>query len=176
MFLATEPTWDAWLHALKQNWTVPIRHDALSGFQTWMHSGSREGLDLVQEREREWRWWDNPEIQRPFVSIVAVRPADQFEIARPERGSTVRVRYAWENTGQGQPKVPLAELVKLTVDDREQSPALVTRARARGAGLADHYHELRLPEIDAGHHTATAHIRVLASGAESSRTIEFDVE
>ncbi|MDB6149239.1 MAG: hypothetical protein JWQ44_687 [Chthoniobacter sp.] len=63
-----------------------------------------------------------------------------------------------------------AELVKLTFNDREQLPNLITPPRAKGAGLADHYHELRLPELSAGPHTATAHIRVLATTTESSRS------
>jgi hypothetical protein len=76
LFLATEPTWENWLNALKNNWVVAVRHDQWSGWKTWMHGDSNEVLEFVRVRERDWRWWDNPEIQRPLVSIVVVRPED----------------------------------------------------------------------------------------------------
>ena len=31
LFLATEPTWEGWLKALKNNWVVAVRHDRVSG-------------------------------------------------------------------------------------------------------------------------------------------------
>jgi hypothetical protein len=174
VFLATEPTWEGLLHALKHNWTAAIRHDALSGQNTWMHSGSRQVLEFVRSRELEWRWWDNPEIQRPLVSIVVVRPDDSSEVARPESGVTVRIRCAWENTAQGLPKTPITELIRLTLEGVELAPKLVTRKRTNGAGLADHYYEARLPRIDAGKHVVVAFVRKIADGSESSRILEFD--
>lgn len=173
LFLATEPTWEGWLNALQRNWVVAVRHDAVSGNKTWMHSGSQQVVEFVREREREWRWWDNPAIQRPLVSIVAVRPEDEFETARPERGVVVRVRCAWENTAQGLPRKPLTELVKLSVDGAEVSPTLVAPKAARGAAYLDHYHRFDMANPVPGRHTATALVRVLESGVESSRTIEF---
>src|SRR4051812_42299353 len=124
VFLAREPTWEGWLNALKQNWVVAIRHDAVSGFRTWMHGGPREVIDFVGKHEHDWRWWDNPEIQRPLVSVVAVTSHDEWEAARPEKGITLRVRCAWENTSQGLPKRPITELVKLFVDNAEVAPKL----------------------------------------------------
>ena len=86
IFLATEPTWEGWLKALEQNWVVAVRHDAMSKWKTWMHSGSREVLDFVCVREREWKWWDNEAIHRPLVSVVAIKPEDRFEVGQPESG------------------------------------------------------------------------------------------
>ena len=86
LFLATEPTWKGWLTALKNNWVVAVRHDRVSSGQTWMHGGPPEVLEFVRRREPQWRWWDNPSIQSPVVSLVAVRPDDKWEAARPERG------------------------------------------------------------------------------------------
>lgn len=107
------------------------------------------------------------------MSVVAVTPADEFEAGRPEKGVVVRVRCAWENTTQGQPKKPLAELVRLTVDGAEVRTELVTRPRAKGAGLADHFHRFHLPEPARGEHTATAVVRELATKGEVSRTVLF---
>jgi hypothetical protein len=175
VFLATEPTWEGWLAALKNNWVAAIRHDALSGNKTWIHSGSRAVLDYVRAHELEWRWWDNPEIQRPLVSVVAVKTTDELEAARPNAGLTLRVRCAWENTPQGLPKTPIAELVSLSLDGVEQSPKLVAQKRPNGTGLADHYHELQLPDLKKGNYVATARIRLNASQTESSRTLEFEI-
>jgi hypothetical protein len=173
VFLATEPTWEGWLQALKQNWVVAVRHDAISGGKTWMHSGSREVLDFVRAHERDWRWWDNPEIGRPLVSIVAVKPGDTSEAARPERGIMLRVRCAWENTPQGIAKKPITELVKLSVDGAEVSPTLVEKKK--GPGYADHYHQFHLDAPTAGKHSATVVVRVIESKVEHQRTIEFAV-
>jgi hypothetical protein len=89
LFLANEPTWDGWLNALKQNWTIPVRHDVWTKGKTWMHSGSDEVLEFVRAREAQWRWWDNPAVARPMVSIVVVNADDALEPVRPETGSMV---------------------------------------------------------------------------------------
>jgi hypothetical protein len=173
LFLAAEPTWEAWLNALKRNWVAAVRHDAVSGFETWMHAGSRGVLDFVRKHESSWRWWDNSRIARPMVSIVAIKPDDVFEAQRPERGIMIRVRCAWENTTQGLPKRPMAELRKLMVDDKEVMPTLVAPRQPRGANYTDYCHCHHLPDPSPGAHRAVAVVRELASGEESSRTLEF---
>jgi hypothetical protein len=175
LFLATAPTWDEWLNALKQNWVVPVRRDAWTSGKTWMHSGSDEVLEFVRAREQTWRWWDNPAVQRPMVSLVALTPNDPFEAGRPERGVALRVRCAWENTAQGLAKAPLAELVSLRVDDREVQPELIARKRPNGL-FDDHAHVFPIPaDAPRGKHRATAVVRVLATKQEITRTVEFVV-
>ena len=175
LFLATEPSWEGWMNALKQNWVVAVRHDAASSQKTWMHGGSPEVVSFVRERERDWRWWDNPAVARPMVSLVALTPEDQLEVARPERGVVLRVRCAWENTPQGLLKQPLSEFVRLTLDGRELPAALATKKAARGELNADHYHHAHLESPAPGRHIATVVVRVLATKAEASRTVEFTV-
>ena len=173
LFLATEPTWDAWLAALKENHVVAVRHDTVSGMKTWTHGGSREVTDFVRAREHEWRWWDNPRISRPLVSVVAVRPGEDFEAGRPDKGVTIRVRCAWENTTQGLPKTPLAELLELKVDGAKVSPTLVAPRQRPGGPHSDYRHQYHLPDPAPGAHTATARIRVIATGAEVERSVRF---
>ncbi len=174
VFLATEPTWEAWLNALERNWVVAIRHDAVSGFKTWMHGASPEVIEFVRQHQSTWRWWDNPDIQRPMVSILAITPQDEFEAARPEQGITLRIRCAFENTAQGRPQKPLATLEKLTLDGVEVSPRLVAPQQPRAAGYTDHYHEYHIPDdLSPGDHTATAVVRVIQTNTLSSRTLEF---
>ncbi|MDQ3621524.1 MAG: terpene cyclase/mutase family protein [Verrucomicrobiota bacterium] len=174
VFLATEPTWEGWLEALQRNRVVAIRHDAVSGFKTWMHGGADEVIERVREQESAWRWWDNPPIERPLVSIVAVTPGDEFEAARPERGVNLRIRCQWENTSQGLPKKPVAELLEVSLDGKRVTVELVEKKQNAGI-LADHYHLIRLPDLGAGKHSVRATVRVLETKRESSRTLEFTV-
>jgi hypothetical protein len=174
LFLARAATWDGWLNALKNNWVVAARHDAVSGQKTWMHGGSPAVLDFIRRQERAWRWWDNADIQRPQVSIVAVKPGDPFEAAAPEKGVTIRVRCAWENTTQGLPKKPITELVRLTVDGKDVVPTLAAKKRPNGVGYVDYYHTFHLSDPIPGWHTVRAVVRTVETKAESSRTLEFD--
>jgi len=173
LFLAREPSWQQWLEALRQNWVVAVRHDAVSGSKTWLHAGSPEVTEFVLQKARDWQWWDNPAIERPLVSLVALRPQDDFEAGRPERGIAIRVRCAWENTTQGLPKKPLAELTRLLVDGNEVTPTLVAPRKSKAAALSDHYHVYQMPEPSPVRHTAEVTVRVIETKAESRKTIEF---
>lgn len=175
LFLGREATWAAWLEALEKNWTVAVRHDAMSGGRTWMHSGSSAVLQFVQAREKDWRWWGEAKVRRPLVSIVPLTPSDEFEAARPESGVTLRIRCAWSNTEGGQPALPLAELVRLEVDGRTVAVELVETKRANGTDLADHYYLWRADSLPPGRHAATVFVRELADGREETQAIAFDV-
>ncbi|MBN1419870.1 MAG: terpene cyclase/mutase family protein [Planctomycetes bacterium] len=174
LFLAAEPTWAGWIDALERNRVAAVRRDAASGHETWMHGGSEEVLDFVRRYERQWRWWDNPDIRRPLVSIVAVGPEDAFEAARPRKGAVIRVRCAWTNTTQGLPKEPLAELVRLVIDGEEVTPALVERKRGDGK-LADRYHQVHLPDPAPGAHRVEAVVREIDGGAERIRIVKVRI-
>ncbi|MEW6303640.1 MAG: prenyltransferase/squalene oxidase repeat-containing protein [Verrucomicrobiota bacterium] len=169
LFLGTEPTWDAWLNALKHNWVAAVRHDAVSGYQTWMHAGSELVARCVRDRETEWRWWDNPAIQRPPVSIVIVRPEDEFEAARPETGIHVRVRTQWENTTQGLAKKEVTQLVSLKFNGQALETKLVQTGKP--GAWTDVHHLGRLSGIKLGRNSVTATVRFVADGREVSRTI-----
>lgn len=171
LFLATEPTWAGWLNALEHNWTVPVRHDALSRGKTWMHSGSDEVLEFVRGREKEWRWWDNPQCERPLLSIVAVGPDDEFESDRPNEGLNIRVRCAWESNYLGALRKPLAELVRLSVDGVEVKPTLVERKRTN-TQAGEHAHCFALtPKQAEVVHTVTAVVREIATNREVTHTL-----
>jgi hypothetical protein len=172
LFLATEPTWQGWLKALKNNWVVAVRHDRVSGGKTWMHGGPPDVLDFVRRREAQWRWWDNPSVSSPIVSLVAVRPEDAWEAARPDKGVTIRVRCRWNCTTQGLPKTPRVELVRLVVDGQEVTPTLAAPRNKAGA-YQDYYHSYHVTQPAPGKHMAAATVRTLAARTESTHTIEF---
>ncbi len=173
LFLAQQPTWHGWLDALKNNWVVAVRHDAVSGGQTWMH-GMPDVIDVVKKQWRSWQWWDNPAIKRPLVSVVAIKPSDEFEVGRPERGVAIRVRCAWQNTTQGLPKKQITELVKMMVAGKQVEPQHVTRRRPNNA-IEDDYYLYNWPDAPPGKYTASATVRNIATQEESWRPIQFVV-
>jgi hypothetical protein len=174
LFVAEEPSWDAWLDALKHNRVAAVRHDEWTGGKTWAHSPTHELLDFIRAHEGEWRWWDNPEIQRPLISIVAVRPDDTFEAGRPETGILLRIRCAWRNTTQGLLNQPISEFLALSVDGTQTRPELA--AKRRPNGLYEEYsHHFRLQNPAPGRHIASVTARIVESNQEIRRTLEFVV-
>ena len=83
----------------------------------------------------------------------------------------IRVRCAWENTTQGLPKKPLAELVRLTVDAAEVSPMLVSLCPAArwGAAFLDVIPPSSTCPTLARRASGDGTVRALATGAESDR-------
>ncbi|OAI55043.1 prenyltransferase [Planctomyces sp. SCGC AG-212-M04] len=173
LFLAKEPTWAGWLEAMKNQWVVSVRKDTVTNGQLRMHGGADEAVKFVKEHEADWRWWDNPEIKRPMLSIVAVRPDDEFEDGRPEKGVALRVRCAWINTTQGQPKTPLVDFVSLSVDGMEVNAEKVEERKGRGAGPSDVYYRWADESPHAGQRTAQAVGTVRQTGEKVARTIRF---
>lgn len=173
LFLATEPSWKGWLTALQNNWVAAVRRDAVTQFRTRMHSGSDEVAQFVSAREMDWRWWDNPQIVRPLVSIVVIRPNDEFEAMRPDAGIAIRVRCAWSNTAQGQPKAPLAELKSMSVDGKSAQPELIEKPGPRGVRLSDHAHVVRMPDISTGEHRVEVTVKSLEEGREYRSELRF---
>jgi len=193
VFLAREPTWEAWLEALKNQWVVAIRHDAVTKFRTRLLGGGPGVQDFVREREADWKWWgDQPEdIRRPLVSLVAVTPADAFEAARPDEGVTVRVRCWWQ--GRVYREKPVVELLSLSIDGKSVTASLVERrdnasakkakkgkaakgTSAAAGRLLDCYHTYHLPASARGKHEATAVVRAISTGREVKKSIEFTIE
>src|SRR6185369_16608355 len=107
---------------------------------------------------KSWQWWDNPAIERPLASLVALTPKDELETGRPDRGIAIRVRCARANTAQGLPKEPLAEFVSLAVAGQPAEPQFIERRRANNI-LEDAYHLYNWPDAPPGRHTATVTLR-----------------
>lgn len=175
LFLASEPSWEAWLEALRLSRVAAVRRDEASGGQTWIQAGSPAVLEFVRAHESDWRWWDNPAIRRPMLSLVAVFPGDPFETPQPERGVVVRIRCAWTNTTQGRPLKPLVRLERLLVDGREVMPVAAGAVTPNGAALLDHHYLFAMPDAAPGRHTADAQGCVIAIGELVDASITFDV-
>jgi len=172
LFLANEPTWDAWLDALTENRVAAVRRDAVSGGETWMH-GRPDVLEAILQQKDRWQWWDNPHVMRPKVSIVALTPQSQFEVARPEKGIALRMRLQWSNTTQGKPKTPKVELVRLLLDGKEVPTQHVTPGPQNRP--LDDYFLYQTEELAPGEHVATVIVRDLETREELRRELIFAI-
>jgi hypothetical protein len=174
VYLAPEPGWKGWLEALRRNWVMAIRHDAISGFETRLGGGTAEVRRHVLDAQDEWRWWGNrpDDILRPAVSLIALRPGDKFEKAAPESGIALRIRCRHANTTMGMPKTPEVELLGLTVDGAKVEPEPVETKNEKRQ-LIDRFHLYRIAQPAPGRHTAEARVRVLATGEKSTASIVF---
>jgi hypothetical protein len=166
VYLAREPGWAGWLEALRARRVVSIRHDSVSRFRTEWAGGSDAVRRFVKEREKEWRWWGDADdrILRPTASIVVVRPEDEFEEGRPDRGAAVRVRLRQRNTTQGLPREPESELLEVTADGKRLETRVVEKKNPRGL-VSDRYHFAALPE---GAKAISARVRQLPDGKEET--------
>ena len=175
VFLAEEPTWQAWLEAMKKNWVASVRHDAVSSYQTWRH-GTAQVLRKLDDHPEQWRWWgEQPEeIRRPWALLVLLHPDDPFEVGKPERGVALRLRCWWTTTNQGVPKQERVRLLSLTLDGEKVEPTAVQAKNPQGA-IVDRYHLLTLPDPKPGAHTAVAQVERLDTGAKQELRLEFVV-
>jgi prenyltransferase beta subunit len=173
LFLAREATWDGWLEAMKNQWVVSVRRDSVTNGLLRMHGGSDEAVEFVKTHEADWRWWENPDIARPMLSVVAIRPEDEYEVGRPERGVAIRVRCAWVNTTQGQPKTPLVDFEALTIDGQQVVPEKVELRKGRGPGISDVYYRWVDESPACGPRSAQVIGIVRQTGDKVARTIRF---
>jgi hypothetical protein len=191
LFLATEPTWEAWLAALQRGHVAAVRHDAASGYRTWMHTGSREVHEFLREREAEWRWWPNegdaikrgsdadtraqsasaPKIIRPWATATLLQGESPFEVGTPDAAGKqpmVRIRCWWDCTNHGRLKQQVVELVSLTLNGKRLDAQPTESKSARGE-RTDHYYLCPLPESVREPITLEATLRHIATGQQSVR-------
>jgi hypothetical protein len=172
LFLAEEPSWEGWLKALENNWTMAVRRDARTNDQLITHSGSSEVTEFAMQRVGQWKWWGNGNNSRPMVSMVALTPKDRYETGCPKRGVAIRVRCAWTNTGRGTLVEPLSALDSLKVDGEVVVPREV-RSKLKDGKLDDVYYLYVIPEITQGQHHAEVCVNVLSTGERALQRITF---
>lgn len=124
LFLAKQPDWDGWLQALDRNWVVSVRHDASTDWKTQMMGGPAAVREYVLKYSGQWSWWDDAGRQnrRPAAALACLMPGMRFEAGAPAADAhdecALRLRMWHDNSQQGQPLEPRAELVALRVDDQ----------------------------------------------------------
>ncbi len=172
LFLAKEPTWEAWLAALDRDWVMGVRRDSVTGFVLRHAGGLPEVREFVAKRTQDWQWWSDagPWPKRPMASLVALIPESKFEAGAPKQGRALRLRLAANHTPHGLPREPIAELVSLTVNGSPVKPEAVETKNPAGA-VADRY--LIAPLPPSGSVTAVARVRNKATRAESDVSLQL---
>lgn len=133
LFIAREPTWQGWLSALGRNHVMSVRRDRATNWKLETAGGLPNAAEFVMARKSEWTWWDaeGASRERPAAALTVLRPGMRFEAAVPEQGLAIRLRLLGNNTGQGKPQEPLADLVSLEIDGARVEPHLVSTANDR---------------------------------------------
>lgn len=159
LFIAQEPTWDAWLKALEHNHVLSVRHDRISNWKTHLAGGPLHVREFILARQHQWRWWDddgNPARRLP-IALTVLKPGMKFEAGVPQQGSALRLRLWADNTTQGAPKEPRVELVSFKIDGETVQPKLVSEKK-------DSYYIYGVTAP--GKHRASARIRVRSTQKE----------
>ncbi len=119
---------------------------------------------MVLDRAAQWQWWDDTgtALDRVPASVVALRPTDEFEPGRPERGVALRIRTRYGSGGNVM-KQPLVDCEAVLLDGRE---VRAERVETRNANklLLDVYLLVRLEQPSLGEHTVELRLVELASG------------
>lgn len=175
LFLAKEPTWEGWLEALEHNRVVAVRRDEITGYRARLLGGAPGVQEFVRAHEDQWRFWKEAshELDRPWVSLVAITPDDPFEVSRPSEGIALRVRLWWN--GRHQRTQQVVELVDLTIDGRSVQPDRVEQRTQNGQLLDPHY-VYHIPDTEPGLHEAAVTVRHLTTGEEKTETITFTID
>ncbi|SMP78892.1 Prenyltransferase and squalene oxidase repeat-containing protein [Neorhodopirellula lusitana] len=172
LFLAEEPSWEGWLKALENNWTIAVRRDARTDHQLLMHSASPSVSNYVMQRLDQWNWWLDGTNSRPMCSVVAISPEETFETGYPAKGISIRVRCAWTNTGKGLLVKPLSKLLNLTVNGQVVETREI-RSKSKNGMWDDVYSVYEMPEVAFSKHQVEARVQVLSTGEEIVESIRF---
>lgn len=171
LFLAKEPTWEGWLQALKNNWVVSVRHDAVTGWKTRMTGGPVAVREFAMAHAGKWKWWDEAgrQVRRPAAALTLLRPGMLFEAGTPATGNpddlALRLRLWQDNSPQGHPLQPRTELKELRVDGKRVEPALQE-------SKLDRY--FLVPwRREPGDHRADAEVRLLDSGGTAITSVSW---
>jgi len=175
LFLATEPTHDGLLKALKNNWVVAVRHDSVSAFKTRMLGGAAGVQEYVLSQQKNWKWWDESgnELIHPWAAITVLHPADSFETASPDKGINVRIRCWWDTNKQIM-KAPLVKLEQLRIDNTPAEHQYIEQKDRRGA-VTDSYYLYTSKKLSPGTHTLQASLRNLKTNTARIMIRQFEV-
>jgi prenyltransferase beta subunit len=162
LFIAKESTYEALTTALKNNWIVGIRHDSLSNFKTRMLGGTDAARKFINDKERDWKWWDAPNrVNRPQAAITVINNKDAFEAGKPQdEGINIRVRCRWHSVREAL-KSAAVTLQELKVDGKTvKADEVIKRGKN---GPVDAYYLYKWGNPDKGTHQIEAVIKDLAT-------------
>ncbi|MES2276716.1 MAG: prenyltransferase/squalene oxidase repeat-containing protein [Bacteroidota bacterium] len=169
LFIAKEPTYEAMITALKNNWTVGIRHDSLSNYKNRVLGGTEAARKFILAKEADWKWWGAPnKLIRPQVAVTVIGKDDLHEAGKPASGLNIRVRVRWNSTRETL-KSPAMALTELKVDGKTVAVKDTTIKTKRNT-TADAYSLYTWGQPAKGTHKIEATIQDVATKATQTYT------
>jgi hypothetical protein len=176
LFLAKEPTYEAMMTALKNNWVIAVRHDSLTDFKTRILGGAPGVQSYILSQQNKWKWWgDEPEnLIRPWAAITVVGPKDSFEVARPEKGVNIRIR-CWWTAKRPVLDAPVVTLEQLKIDNKIVKTEYIEKKDRRGRP-SDAYYLYTISAPSKGRHAIEATFRNQRDNKLKKMTKYFTIE
>lgn len=173
VFIAKEPTYDALITALKNNWIAGVRHDSISDFKTRMFGGTEAARQFISAQEAKWKWWSTPnKLIRPQAALTVITKDDLFEAGRPENGVNVRIRCRWNSVRQAL-KSPAIRLEKLIIDGQAVQAEEVI-SKGRNGQTFDAYYLYKWGNPGKGGHLIEATVKNLNTNVMQTYKKTFD--
>ncbi len=172
LFLAKEPTYEAMLEAMRNNWMVAVRHDEISEHKVRMLGGTLDARDYITAHQNEWKWWGDNEIENvlPWAAITVINPSDSFEAERPLKGVNIRIRCQWDGV-RNVIKEPLVELIQLKINNRLINIDSIIKKENKGS---DGYLLYTMDNISNGDYVIEATLKHLKNQSERVITKKFN--
>jgi prenyltransferase beta subunit len=125
LYLAKDPLWESFVHAMDRNWMLSVRRDASTGYQIQWSGASPEIRRFIESREPEWSWWGENAPKPPLAMLTVLTPGMPFEAGVPADGLCIRVRLRF-GLGANPNKAILekqeSSLVSMQIDGRQVVP------------------------------------------------------
>lgn len=176
LFIASEPSYEALIAAMKKNHVVSVKHDSVTANKTRMMGGTDAARKFIAAAQQQWKWWNDKGVNKdhPWAAVTVVTPGSLFETEEPGAGIVVRVR-CWYKTRQQAILAPVTELVQLKINGKEVATGLLKKENQRKQ-LQDVYHVYKSGSLSKGTHTAEALVRKISTGETRIIKTEFYVE
>ncbi|WP_446743418.1 prenyltransferase/squalene oxidase repeat-containing protein [Silvibacterium acidisoli] len=168
LYLAEDASWEGFLKALDNKWTLSVRHDRSRNGETQWSGALPEVRRFIEEREEQWAWWKNDKPSVPLAAVTKLEANAPFEAGAPEDGVSLRIRLRYDTGSSPNNQAflePQTALLSLEVDGREVRPEAVE-------AKADRY--LICRRVSANARQATAVVRDMATG--KVETIHVDLK
>lgn len=172
LFIAKEPTYEAMITALKNNWIIGVRHDSLSNYKSRVLGGTEAARKFILSKEADWKWWTTPDhLVRPQVAITVLNKNSIYDAGKPHEGLNIRVRCIWYSNRETL-KSPAATLQELKVDGKVVI-AKESVIKNRRNIIADAYYLYEWGTPAKGTHKIEATIKNLANNQVHTYTQTF---
>ncbi|MGC4231921.1 MAG: terpene cyclase/mutase family protein [Niabella sp.] len=176
LFIASEPTYEGMIAAMKKNHIVSVKHDSITSNKVRMMGGTDAARKFIMAAQQQWKWWNDTGENKdhPWAAVTILKPGDLFETGTSSEGIVVRVR-CWYKTRQQTILQPVTELVQLKIDGKTVTTTFLKKENQRKQ-LQDIYHTYKAGQLSKGTHTIEVLVRKISTGEIRIIKTQFYVE